>query len=78
MDPLGTSSAALSGLLDSAPTILILAPPAAANTGGALPTPPTSSEPPLIACSIGGPDVKSANWILNGSFLIRPEEVSSA
>ena len=77
-EPLGTSSAALSASLDNAPTILILAPPAAANTGGALPTPPTSSEPAPIACSIGGPEVKSANLILNGSLLISPEAVSSA
>ena len=34
-------------------------PPAAANTGGALPTPPMSTAPAPMACSIGGPEVKS-------------------
>src|SRR6185312_11498366 len=56
----------------------ILLPPAAANTGGALPTPPTSTDPAPIACSIGGPDVKSDHAPLNGSFPISPAAVSSA
>src|ERR1700727_403067 len=56
----------------------ILLPPAAANTGGALPTPPTSTEPAPIACNIGGPEVKSDQATLNGSLWIRPAAVSSA
>ena len=50
----------------------ILLPPAAANTGGALPTPPMSTDPAPIACSIGGPEVKSDQATLNGSLPIRP------
>src|SRR6267378_3500580 len=56
----------------------ILLPPAAANTGGALPTPPTSTDPAPIACSIGGPEVKSDHSTLNGSLPISPAAVSSA
>ena len=56
----------------------ILSPPAAANTGGALPTPPTSTAPAPMACRIGGPEVKSDQVTLNGSLLIRPAAVSSA
>src|SRR2546421_6115919 len=56
----------------------ILLPPAAANTGGALPTPPTSTDPAPIACSIGGPEVKSDQAALNGSLPISPAAVSSA
>src|SRR5258705_2330578 len=56
----------------------ILLPPAAANTGGALPTPPTSTDPAPIACSIGGPEVKSDHATLNGSLPISPAAVSSA
>ena len=56
----------------------ILSPPAAANTGGALPTPPTSTAPAPMACSIGGPEVKSDQATLNGSLPIRPAAVSSA
>src|SRR6266702_6259730 len=56
----------------------ILLPPAAANTGGALPTPPTSTDPAPIAWSIGGPEVKSDQATLNGSLSISPAAVSSA
>src|SRR2546429_1728667 len=56
----------------------ILLPPAAANTGGALPTPPMSTDPAPIACSIGGPEVKSDQATLNGSLPISPAAVSSA
>src|SRR5713226_6115662 len=56
----------------------ILSPPAAAKTGGALPTPPTSTAPAPMACSIGGPEVKSDQATLNGSLPIRPAAVSSA
>src|SRR5712671_1228167 len=56
----------------------ILLPPAAANTGGALPTPPMSTDPAPIACSIGGPEVKSDQATLNGSLSISPAAVSSA
>jgi hypothetical protein len=37
-----------------------------------------STEPPLIACSIGGPDVKSDQATLNGSLLMSPAAVSTA
>src|SRR5437016_7676863 len=56
----------------------ILSPPAAANTGGAFPTPPTSTDPAPMACSIGGPEVKSDQAALNGSLPISPAAVSSA
>src|SRR5207247_3141293 len=56
----------------------ILLPPAAANTGGALPTPPTSTDPAPMACSIGGPEVKSDQATSNGSLSIRPAAVSRA
>jgi hypothetical protein len=56
----------------------ILLPPAAANTGGALPTPPMSTDPAPIACSIGGPEVKSDQATLNGSLPISPAAVSRA
>src|SRR6266702_3306939 len=56
----------------------ILFPPAAANTGGAFPTPPTSTAPEPMACSIGGPEVKSDQATLNGSLSIRPAAVSRA
>src|SRR5215472_17070526 len=66
-----------SGLAVSALTTAIWLPPAAAKTGGASPTPPTSIEPAPMACSIGGPEVKSAPCALNGSLLISPAAVSS-
>src|SRR6266480_2353269 len=56
----------------------ILLPPAAANTGGALPTPPTSTDPAPMACSIGGPEVKSDQATSNGSLPISPAAVSRA
>src|SRR6478735_6922045 len=56
----------------------ILLPPAAANTGGALPTPPMSTDPAPMACNIGGPEVKSDHSTLNGSLPISPAAVSSA
>src|ERR1700761_6030360 len=56
----------------------ILLPPAAANTGGALPTPPMSTDPAPMACSIGGPEVKSDHSTLNGSLPISLAAVSSA
>ena len=74
----GTSSAEPCGLAWNAPTIVRLSPPAAANTGGALPTLPMSTAPPAMACSIGGPEVKSDQVTLNGSLLIRPAAVSRA
>jgi hypothetical protein len=77
-EPLGTTSAAASGLACSAPTIAILLPPAAANTGGASPTPPMSIAPAPMAWSIGGPEVKSDQLTLKGSLWIRPAAVSSA
>ena len=74
----GTSSADPCGLAWKAPTMAILSPPAAAKTGGALPTLPMSTAPAPIACSIGGPEVKSDQVALNGSLLISPAAVSSA
>ena len=62
----------------SALTTAIWLPPAAAKTGGASPTLPTSIEPAPMACSIGGPEVKSDQCALNGSLPIRPAAVSSA
>ena len=55
-----------------APTISTPSPPAAAKTGGASPTPPTSTEPEAIASSMGGPEVKSDQFTWNGSVLSRP------
>ncbi len=54
-----------------------------ANTGGASPTPPMSSEPEAIAWRIGGPDVKSAHLTWRPSLstlfvLIRPAASSTA
>ena len=74
----GTSSADPCGLAWKAPTMAMLSPPAAAKTGGALPTLPMSTAPAPIACSIGGPEVKSDQVALNGSLLISPAAVSSA
>src|SRR6476469_4390525 len=56
----------------------ILLPPAAANTGGALPTPPMSTDPAPMACNIGGPEVKSDHSTFNGSLPMRPAAVSRA
>src|SRR5579862_2118213 len=74
----GTRIAEPSGLACSAPTTAILLPPAAAKIGGASPTEPMSTEPPLMACSIGGPEVKSDQVTLNGNFPISPAAVSRA
>ena len=74
----GTSSAEPCGLAWKAPTIAMSSPPAAAKTGGALPTLPMSTAPPAIAWSMGGPEVKSDQVALNGSLLISPAAVSSA
>src|SRR5215469_8328258 len=74
----GTRIADPAGLAGSALTTAIWLPPAAAKTGGASPTAPTSIEPEPMACSIGGPEVKSDQCALNGSLLIRPAAVSSA
>src|ERR1700678_2635370 len=72
-EPLGTSSASWSPVGTSrAPTISTPSPPAAAKTGGASPTPPTSTEPEAIASSMGGPEVKSDQSTWNGSVLRRP------
>ncbi len=61
-----------------APTISTASPPEAANTGGASPTPPTSTEPEAIASSIGGPEVKSDQLTWNGSVFSSPAAVSTA
>jgi hypothetical protein len=74
----GTRIADPSGFACSALTTAIWLPPAAANTGGASPTLPTSTEPDPIAWSIGGPEVKSDQCALNGSMPISPAAVSSA
>src|SRR3984957_17990862 len=73
----GTRIADPSGFAASALTTAILLPPAAANTGGASPTDPTSIDPAPIACSLGGPEVKSDQATLKGSLPIRPAAVSS-
>src|SRR5690349_22566243 len=77
-EPLGTTTASWSPLVRRAPTISMASPPDAANTGGASPTPPTSTEPDAMACSIGGPEVKSDQLTLNGSVSSRPAAVSTA
>ena len=72
-EPLGTTSASWSPVgTVRAPTISTPSPPAAAKTGGASPTPPTSTEPEAIASSMGGPEVKSDQFTWNGSVLSRP------
>src|SRR5689334_24208670 len=77
-EPLGTTTASWSPLVLRAPTISIASPPDAANTGGASPTPPMSTEPDAMACSIGGPEVKSDQLTLNGSVFSRPAAASTA
>src|SRR5690348_16759273 len=77
-EPLGTTTASWSPLVLRAPTISTASPPDAANTGGASPTPPTSTEPDAMACSIGGPEVKSDQFTLNGSVFSRPAAASTA
>src|ERR1700735_3777079 len=71
-EPLGTTTASWSppGTV-RAPTITTPSPPAAAKTGGASPTPPTSTEPEAIASSMGGPEVKSDQFTWNGSEFSR-------
>ena len=75
-EPLGTTRAALLGPFSVAPTIVILAPPAAAKTGGASPTPPMSTAPAPMACSIGGPEEKSDQVALKGSWPRSPAAFS--
>src|ERR1700689_867916 len=72
-ESLGTTTASWSppGTV-RAPTITTPSPPAAAKTGGASPTPPTSTEPEAIASSMGGPEVKSDQLTWNGSVFSRP------
>src|ERR1700716_972985 len=77
-EPLGTTSASWSPLVFLAPTITTASPPDAANTGGASPTPPTSTEPDAMACIIGGPEVKSDQLTLNGSGFSRPTPDNTA
>src|SRR6202034_3222220 len=78
-EPLGTRTASWSppGTV-RAPTISTPSPPAAAKTGGASPTPPTSTEPEAIASSIGGPEVKSDQFTWNGSEFSRPAALRTA
>src|SRR5580658_8656615 len=75
---LGTTTASWSPAVWRAPTISTASPPEAANTGGASPTPPMSTEPESIACSIGGPEVKSDQLAWNGSVLSSPAADSTA
>src|ERR1700744_5409996 len=78
-DPLGTTTASWSPVgTVRAPTITTPSPPAAAKTGGASPTPPTSTEPEAIASSMGGPEVKSDQFTWNGSEFRRPAALSTA
>src|ERR1700678_3845592 len=78
-EPLGTTSASWSpdGTV-RAPTITTPSTPAAAKTGGASPTPPTSTEPEAIASSMGGPEVKSDQCTWNGSVFSRPAALRTA
>src|SRR5580658_5370863 len=75
---LGTTTASWSPAVWRAPTISTASPPEAANTGGASPTPPMSTEPEAIACSIGGPEVKSDQLTWNGSVFSSPAADSTA
>src|SRR5580658_3618620 len=77
-EPFGTTTASWSPLVWRAPTISTCSPPEAANTGGASPTPPTSTAPEAMASSIGGPEVKSDHVTWNGSVFSRPAAVSTA
>src|ERR1700734_350843 len=78
-EPLGTTTASWSPVgTVRAPTITTPSPPAAAKTGGASPTPPTSTEPEAIASSIGGPEVKSDQFTWNGSEFSRPAALRMA
>src|SRR5580693_9037746 len=77
-EPLGTTTASWSPAVWRAPTISTASPPEAANTGGASPTPPMSTEPEAIACSSGGPEVKSDQLTWNGSVLSSPAADSTA
>src|SRR5580704_14076856 len=78
-EPFGTMSASWSPLgTERAPTISTCSPPDAAKTGGASPTPPTSTEPEAIASSMGGPEVKSDQLTLNGSAASRPAAFRTA
>ena len=74
----GTTMAPAAVGVMRAPTIATFPPPAAANTGGASPTPPMSTDPAPMACTIGGPEVKSTQLALNGSLLMSPAAFSSA
>jgi hypothetical protein len=74
----GTRTASWSPLVVRAPMISMPSPPEAAKTGGASPTPPTSTDPDDMACSIGGPEVKSDQLAWNGSVSSSPAAVSSA
>src|SRR5580704_12229115 len=74
----GTTSAYWSPAVWRAPTISTASPPEAANTGGASPTPPMSTEPEAIACSIGGPEVKSDQLARNGRVFSSPAAASTA
>src|ERR1700722_3777929 len=74
----GTTTASWSPAVGRGPTTPTASPPAAANTGGASPTPPMSTEPEAIACSSGGPEVKSDQLTWNGSVLSTPAADSTA
>ena len=75
----GTTTASWSPSgVSRAPTISTGSPPEAAKTGGASPTPPMSTEPEAMACSSGGPEVKSDQLTWNGSVFSRPAADSTA
>ena len=75
----GTTTASWSPSgVSRAPTISTCSPPEAAKTGGASPTPPMSTEPEAMACSSGGPEVKSDQLTWNGSAFSRPAADSTA
>src|SRR6201990_2956088 len=77
-EPFGTTTAPAAAGVMRAPTILIFEPPAAANAGGASPTPPMSTEPAPMAWTMGGPEGKSTHLTLNGSLLMSPAAWSRA
>src|SRR2546429_6557737 len=68
----GTSSADPCGLAWKAPTMVMLSPPAAAKTGGAVPTLAMSPQPAPIARNIGGPGGKPNHAPLDRRVPINP------
>ena len=63
-EPFGTTMASPVAPWEYAETTLSFFAWSIANSGGVLPTPPTSTAPLLIASSIGGPEVNGFQSIL--------------